>query len=388
MKKIIYLLLGFISFGLLFTNCNDDDKDGKAVNITIKNATNISGDIFAINVTEDTPLQLDAFIMPKSAAGSKVSYRIEGTSTGAITISENGLVTPQSKTPPTGSIPEPLGCDTIIVTVEDGSGTFVRYPVRVISSTVLVSSITLQSAGQTPEVESGKTFNLSQYVTINPANATDRSITYVSKDESIAKVDQNGLVTVVGKSGDRTEITITANDRGKQSATCILTIAKESPLYMAYPVSDKWKLSCNLGVKEGALENLLDDKNSTFWAPEINTRPVYDPECWLDIDLGDVIKFGQLGYRHRSLNYAHLQLHSFKLLVKKAAADEWTDLGTLETEAKMVDNYQLFKTVPTEARYIRLHFIKGHLRDGKPDWNYSEAGNVSVGDIQVFVYNR
>jgi len=54
----------------------------------------------------------------------------------------------------------------------------------------------------------------------------------------------------------------------------------------------------------------------------------------------------------------------------------------------MVDNYQLFKTVPTEARYIRLHFIKGHLRDGKPDWNYSEAGNVSVGDIQVFVYNR
>jgi hypothetical protein len=387
MKKNIYLILGIISFGLLFTNCEDDDKDGKAVNITIKNATNISGDIFAIDVKEGEPLQLEAFIMPRSAAGQTVSYSLES-STGAITISKTGLVTPQLTTPPTGSIPLPLGVDTITATVEDGSGTFVRYPVRVISSIVLVSSITIQSAGQTPTVESGKTFNLAQYVTINPSNATEKSVTYRSEDENIAKVDQNGLTTVTGEAGQTVRIHITANDRGGQSASCFLTVAAEAPMYIAHPVSDKWKLSSNLDPNEGALENLLDDKNSTFWAPKILMRPLYDPECWLDIDLGEVIKFGQLGYRHRNLNYSHLQLHSFKLLVKKNASDEWTDLGTYITEAKQVDNYQLFKATPTEVRYIRLHLIKGHLRDGKTDWDYSESGNVSIGDIQVFIYNR
>ncbi|MDR0572703.1 MAG: Ig-like domain-containing protein [Tannerella sp.] len=389
MEKNIYLyLLGIASFVLLFSNCNDNDKDGKAVNITIKNATNISGDIFAINVQEGVPLQLEAFVMPRSAESAKISYRIEGASTGAISISESGLVTPLSTTPATGTIPVPLGTDTIIATVEDGSGTFVRYPVRVISSTVIVSSITIQSAGQTPEIEKGKTFNLAQYVTVNPTNATDRTVTYSSENENVATVDQNGLITAAGSPGQTTRVTITANDRGKASASCFLTIAAEAPLYVAHPVSDKWKLSSNLGTKEGAPENLLDDKNSTFWAPAIDTRPIYSPECWLDIDPGEIIKFGRLGYRHRSLNYSHLQLHSFKLLVKKTESDEWTDLGVYTTEPLKVDNYQLFEATPTEARYIRLYLIKGHLRDGKTDWDYSESGNVSIGDIQVYKYNR
>ena len=118
-----------------------------------------------------------------------------------------------TSTPAEGNIPFPLGTDTIIVRVDDGSGTFVRYPVRVISKIVLVSNITIQSAGQSVEVENGKTFNLAQYVTINPGNATDKSVTYSSEDETVATVDQNGLITVVGEIGQATEIHITANDR-------------------------------------------------------------------------------------------------------------------------------------------------------------------------------
>ena len=178
MKKNIYLLLGIISFGTLFSGCDKDDDGAKAVNITVKSATNISGDIFAIDVTEGQQMQLEAFVMPQSAQGQPVSYRLAGTPSGAIEITEDGLITPLLTTPAEGAIPLPLGTDTIIATVNDGSGTFVRYPVRVISSTVLVESITIQSAGQAPEIEQGKTFNLGQYVTINPKNATDNSVTY------------------------------------------------------------------------------------------------------------------------------------------------------------------------------------------------------------------
>ena len=53
------------SFGALCTGCSDDDNTGKAVNITVNNATNIESDIFGIDVTEGQPLQLKPFIMPE-----------------------------------------------------------------------------------------------------------------------------------------------------------------------------------------------------------------------------------------------------------------------------------------------------------------------------------
>lgn len=326
--------------------------------------------------------------MPESARENAISYHFAGEPTGAIDLSEDGLITPKLTTPAEGAIPSPLGTDTIIVRVDDGSGTFVRYPVRVVSNIVLVSSITIQSGGQTAEVESGKTFDLSQYVTVNPANATDKSVIYTTEDETVATVDQNGLITVVGEVGQATNIVITANDRSKQSATCRVKVAAEAPLYVGFPFSENWHYSSNLGTKEGDMKNLFDDKNSTFWAPEITTRPIYDPVCYLDINLGEVIKFGQFGYRHRNLNYSHLQCHTFKLEAKKTEGDAWTDLGEFVTAPLKVDDYQLFQVEPIEAQYIRITFVKGHLRDGKTDWNYSEAGNVSVGDLQVFVYNR
>lgn len=387
MKKNIYFLAGMLSFGALLMSCEEDDL-GKAVNVTVENATNLESDIFGIVVTEGQPLQLKSFIMPESARESVVSYQFAGEATGAIELSADGLITPKLTTPATGAIPSPLGTDTIIVRVDDGSGTFVKYPVRVVSNVVLVSSITIQSSGQKVEAETGKTFNLAQYVTINPGTATDKRVTYSSEDETVATVDQNGLITIVGATGQSTKIVVTANDRGKSTASCIVKVSAEAPLYVGFPFSDSWQYTCNLATKEGDIKNLFDDSNTTFWAPDITTRPIYDPACYLDIDLGQVIKFGQLGYRHRVLNYPHLQCHTFKLEVKKETGDAWTALGEMVTEAKKVDNYQLFNVTPTDTRYIRITFIKGHLRDGKPDWSYSEAGNVSVGDLQVFVYNK
>lgn len=388
MKKNIYFLLGMLSFGALFTGCDDDDF-GKAVTITVENATNLESDIFGVVVTEGQPLQLKPFIMPESARENAISYHFAGEPTGAIDLSEDGLITPKLTTPAEGAIPSPLGTDTIIVRVDDGSGTYVKYPVRVVSNIVLVSSITIQSAGQNVEEETGKTFNLAQYVTINPGNATDKSVTYSSEDPTVATVDQNGVITIVGETGQSTDIIVTANDRGKQKATCRVKVAAEAPMYVGFPFSDKWSYSSNLGTAEGDLKNLFDDKNTTFWCPAITTRPIYDPVCYLDINLGEVIKFGQLGYRHRVLNYSHLQCHTFKLEAKKAEGDAWTNLGEFVTEALKVDNYQLFPVEePMEAQYIRLTFIKGHLKDGATDWNYADKGNVSVGDLQVFIYNR
>lgn len=234
MKKNIYILAGMLSFGALLTSCEEDDF-GKAVNITVENAKNLESDIFGIIVTEGKPMQLKAFIMPESARENAVSYHFAGEPSGAIELTVDGLITPKLTTPAQGAIPSPLGTDTIIVKVNDGSGTFVKYPVRVVSNVVLITSITLQSAGQKVEAETGKTFDLSKSVTINPATATDKSVTYSSEDETVATVDQHGVITIVGATGQSTKIVVTANDRGKSKATCTVKVVAKAPLYVGFP---------------------------------------------------------------------------------------------------------------------------------------------------------
>jgi uncharacterized protein YjdB len=227
MKQIFRLsMLSFIMLSL--SSCSDDDKKGKAINITVTNARNISGDIFAIDVTEGSTMQLTAFIMPESASAGTVRYSIHGTSSGAISISESGLITPLLSIPPTGDIPLPLGTDVIIAEVQDGSGACVRYLVRVISATALVTSITIQSTGQSINLEKNKTFDLSKYVTINPPDATDRTVSYSSENANIAAVDQAGLITAVGTAGQTTRVTVKSNDRKGLSAVCYVTIGAEA----------------------------------------------------------------------------------------------------------------------------------------------------------------
>ncbi len=56
--------------------------------------------------------------------------------------------------------------------------------------------------------------------TITPENATDKSVKWESDDETVAKVDENGLVTRVGEGG----ATITATDSAGNTATCDIFI--------------------------------------------------------------------------------------------------------------------------------------------------------------------
>lgn len=56
------------------------------------------------------------------------------------------------------------------------------------------------------EVENGKTFNLAQYVAINPSNATDKSVILFVAGRTVATVDPNGVITVIGEVGQATTI--------------------------------------------------------------------------------------------------------------------------------------------------------------------------------------
>lgn len=94
------------------------------------------------------------------------------------------------------------------------SGTITIKGPAVKSVTVTPTSIVFKKAGETTQLTP----------TVLPENAGDKKVTYKSANTSVAKVDENGLVTAVGEGV--TEITVKTADGGF-TAVCTVTVNHE-----------------------------------------------------------------------------------------------------------------------------------------------------------------
>lgn len=78
-------------------------------------------------------------------------------------------------------------------------------------------------------------------VTVNPSDATDKSVTWVSDNPSVAKVDSKGLVTAV--SGGSAVITVRSED-SSLTASCTVSVTADSHEAVDLGLSVKWA-ACN-----------------------------------------------------------------------------------------------------------------------------------------------
>jgi uncharacterized protein YjdB len=104
------------------------------------------------------------------------------------------------------------GTSTVTAVAGDKSASCV---VTVAKTVVPVTSVTLDKTSVT--LDKGKSMKL--VATVNPSDATDKTVTWSSSDVSVASVDQDGTVRAV-KGGTAT---ITAK-AGEKSATCRVTV--------------------------------------------------------------------------------------------------------------------------------------------------------------------
>lgn len=96
------------------------------------------------------------------------------------------------------------------------SGKTATAKIKVVAATVPVISVSVSPT--TASVEVGKTKQLT--TTVQPSNATDKTLTWASSDTSVATVSASGLVTAK-KSGTAT---ITAKAKNGVSGTCKVTV--------------------------------------------------------------------------------------------------------------------------------------------------------------------
>ena len=170
----------------------------KTVNVTVTEAPVPVGSV-TISGGQDSLLrgesmQLSAAVLPENASDKTVTWSISPATAG--TVSEDGLV----------ELNEAGSATTATVTAICGEkfGTFTFN----ITDPVSVTSVTVSQKNSLKEVAvDGK---LRLIATVEPANATDQTVTWTSSDKSIAKVNKNGAVTGVAEG----TVTITATCGG------------------------------------------------------------------------------------------------------------------------------------------------------------------------------
>jgi uncharacterized protein YjdB len=178
---------------------------------------------------------LIAAVAPDNATDKSVTW--SSNATNMATVDNNGEVTAVA-----------TGSATITVTTTDGSKT-ATCAVTVVTAIVPVTGVTLDAT--TADLKPGDTKTL--VATVAPPNATDKTVTWSSSNNSVATVN-NGVVTAVSV-GSAT-ITATSNADNSKTATCAITVSPPAATGIKINLEGTTGSAVELAYTDNSTENL------------------------------------------------------------------------------------------------------------------------------------
>lgn len=156
------------------------DGSGKKAKIKVQVGRKVTSVSFAVKKQElevGQKANLKPIVLPGNATDKKVTYQSSNPS--VVSVSSKGTVVAKGK-----------GEAVITARSKDGTRKSGSY---VIQSRVLTKSITINGGATTKRLEKGKSFGIS--ASIQPANASNKSLRYTSSDPAVAVVSASGVVT-------------------------------------------------------------------------------------------------------------------------------------------------------------------------------------------------
>ena len=189
--------------------------------------TSISLSDTSLRLEIDSYKKLRATVLPENASNTGVAW--SSSNEDVATVSNSGMVEATGK-----------GNCTITCAASDASGIEAECIVSVFIKSV--TDITLSSS----------TINLMDLcnnhqltATVTPADADNPDVTWTSSDESVATVDQTGLVT--GIADGMCTITASATDGSGVFATCTVNVDFQEYVDLDLPSGTLWA-ACNIGA--------------------------------------------------------------------------------------------------------------------------------------------
>lgn len=160
------------------------------------------------SLTIGETLQLTATLLPEEATDKSVTW--SSSDEKVATVTAEGLATA-------------VGIGKVVITATTNDGTSLSATCEITVLPVYVASVTLNYTEYAIETTKTKTLQLTS--TVLPDNATDKSLTWETSDDTVATVSDTGLVTI-WKAGYAL-ITATANDGSGCKAECIITATND-----------------------------------------------------------------------------------------------------------------------------------------------------------------
>ena len=205
MRKSLFLPASIccVLMAALFSACPDLSGSGAGPKLV----ESVTFGESVISLAAGETRQLSAAVEPQDAENKALSWA--STIPAFATVSDSGLVTAVAE-----------GATIVTATTRDGSGKFASCMVTVTGVAVKVSSITVSSPS--PTLERGSTLQLS--AAVEPADATNKTVTWSSSNQVVATVDSGGLVTGIVPSNTPVTITAAATDGSGVSGSVDITV--------------------------------------------------------------------------------------------------------------------------------------------------------------------
>lgn len=159
-----------------------------------------------VSMTVSQTRQITTTILPSNAFNKTLSW--SSSNTGVATVNSSGLITSVA-----------VGSATITVQATDGSNVYNTISVSVSANPIIITGLSLIPNSRT--LAPGATSQLS--AAIVPSNASNKTLTWLSSNTSIATVNSSGLVTAVAVG--TANISATSTDGSNRTGTCIITVA-------------------------------------------------------------------------------------------------------------------------------------------------------------------
>lgn len=224
------------------------------VDVEKENQSISAGNI--VKTVGDAPFAINAKL---TSGNGKLSYK--SSNSKVATIAQDGKVTIR-------------GAGTTNITITSSETAEYKETSKSIVLTVKPKEIKVSSikiAGISKKIAAGKKIKLS--ASVSPVNATNKGVTWKSSNTKVAKVDQNGKVTMQKKSGGKkVTITATAKDGSGKKATYKLTSMKGTVKKVSISgkktvkVGKSLKLKAKVSASKGANKKLKWTSSNTKYA--------------------------------------------------------------------------------------------------------------------------
>lgn len=353
-----YGLVSAKSSGTATVTCRAADGSGKyaTCRISVEAATiyvssiTLNKSSLSLGVGETS--QLSASVYPTSATNRSVSWTSDNTSVA--TVSSSGFVTAKS-----------AGTAIITCKAKDGSGKKATCTI-VVKEPVKPISITLNKTNET--LSEGETLQLT--ATINPSDAADKTIIWISDNASVAAVNADGLVTAKGV-GTANIIATTSNNL---TAVCIITVENKDigvPTVWSghYRVSSNHVENNPTKEYQDNFEITIEEKGGTYYITSIfgDDLTQYNDGGFKLHDNGNGTATIDVSY-YNILRYTDNNNPLYTLYVFDEATDDWADTWTLKKNENgsitledfyvaafsWDENEEKWKNGQLEALYYRL----------------------------------